>query len=214
MNNIRVSVNLGKIRGSRVLNIKDESGKSRPYCCIPVEELFVPKESPAPYIMFNMIHCPNSIYNDWMVKPYMSAADYKNLSREEQMSIPSIGSGTFIQPKNASSLARTAESVEAEPTNLQPNQATQPTNEPAADLPKNSFPANGGIPAVPSQAEVFIVFDNQDGNKQFSSWNEAEAYAAKNYQLRSVIECWCENNIRGQWRYDPWRLNWVQQQLS
>ena len=214
MNNIRVSVNLGKIRGSRVLNIKDEQGKSKPYVCIPVDECFVPKESPSPYLMFNLIHCPNSIYNDWMVKPYMSAADYKNLSREEQMAIPSIGSGSFVQPKNGSALARTAEVVDASPTVLQPTKATQPTNGPAAGVGQNSFPANGGTQAAVPSDNLFVVLSSDGTDSQFRSWNEAEQYAAQDYNNRARIVCWQGEKVVADWLYDPWRLSWIQQKLA
>lgn len=205
MNNIRLSINLSKVAGTRVINMKNESGKVQ-YVAIPVSSLFVPSEKPEPMLMATMIHCPNSIYNDFMLKPYMNSADYKILSQEERNSLPVIGSGTFMQQQQSRALAATAENVEVEAATLVPTS----TNAPAATQALNSSSGEARNPQPASPADEFFVAENGQWYGPIASFNEAVAFAELNLIARNSIECWSNGQKRARWNYDPTNFSWKQ----
>lgn len=209
MNNIRISINLSKIRGSRVLSCKTESGKSQKYVAIPVEELYIPSQKPEPFLMATMIHCPDSLYNDFMLKPYMAAADYKMLTQEQQRQIPIIGSGTFMQQQQSKEFAAKAEAVEVVAETLDPTDSTQPTNAPAATQNQNSSSGEARKMMAPAKDE-FCVSENGGWTGPFDTFDAAVAYCELDQVNRQMIECWQGEIRRGRWTYDAATFSWRQ----
>lgn len=210
MNNIRISVNLAKLAGVRVINIKNEFGKTEQFVAIPAKALFIPAEKPEPFLMATMIHCPDSKYNDFMLKPYMAAADYKLLTQEQQRSIPVIGSGTFMQQQQPKSFAQQAENVEFEQSTLAPTQQTQPTPAPAATQPQNSSLAEGHEMNQPLPPDEFVVWDIDKWVGPFDTFDAACSYASLDQINRMTIECWQGSTKRGRWNYKPESFTWLQ----
>lgn len=210
MNNIRIKINLSKIQGSKVVNMKSESGKMETYVAIPTRALFVPAENPAPYLLGTMILTPNSQWNDFMIKPYMAAEDYKLLSEAQKKEIPTIGSGSFMQSNNQTQIGRGAETIDYQPAELSTNLSTQPTNAPAATQPQSSFPGEAGTLESCLNIDKFFVLDCNEWKGEFESFTDAVMYAEKDQVNRPIIECWAGNTKRGRWKYDPTHFSWNQ----
>lgn len=210
MNNIRISVNLAKVPGSRVISFKTESGKTEQFVAIPTKSLYIPSEKPEPFLMMTMIHCPKSTFNDFMLKPYLASADYKLLSKEQQQQIPVIGSGTFMQEQVNKEFAQQAVAVVPEATSLQPTPSTEPTHAPAATQPSYSSSVGDEKGAVNPLKDDFAVYDGNQWTGPFDSFDAAVAFAEQDPLNRTSIECWQGNNRRGRWDYNAAMLNWIQ----
>lgn len=213
MNNVRLSINLSKIEGTRVINMSNDKGQKEVYVAIPARALFVPSENPQPFLMATMIHCPDSKWSQFMLKPYMSPEDYKMLTDEQRKSIPIIGSGTFMENRQSAELYRqsidvTAESATLAPTN--PTHGAQPTYEPAAALPQSSSSPEGGIFPPAEKPNEFYVLDKGAWVGAFESFDQAVAYSEQDQVNRPTIECWQGDQRRGRWNYDPTNFSWKQ----
>lgn len=210
MNNIRISINLAKVQGARVISFKTESGKTEQFVAIPTKALYIPSEKPEPFLMATMIHCPESKYNDFMLKPYLPSADYKLLTKEQQQQIPIIGSGTFMQPQVNKEFAQQAVAVVPESSQLQPTESTQPTHAPAATQPSNSSSVGDEKGAGNPLKDEFAVYDGSQWIGPFETFDAAAAFAEQDPLNRTTIECWQGNTKRGTWNYDNNHLNWMQ----
>lgn len=213
MNNVRLSINLSKLEGTRVVEMKNDKGQQEVYVAIPARALFVPAENPQPYLMATMIHCPDSKYSQFMLKPYMSAEDYKMLSEDQRKAIPVIGSGTFMENRNTSQLYRQSVQVEAATATLaptQPTQPTQPTHAPAAALNQSYSSPEGRPDQQPQLLDSFFVYEGKVAYGPFVSFNAAVEYAEQDQMNRSTIECWQGDTRRGRWNYDPTNFTWRQ----
>lgn len=225
MQNIRLSINLLQVKGARTIRMNNANGQPELYVAIPVSQLFVPQDKPEPRLMLTAIHTPNALYGNFMIKPYLSAADYKTLSREEQQNLPIVGKGTFIEPSTNKELAQAAETVDvvdatiptptSQPTS-NPGQAssTQPTSGPAAPLasapsPSAARPTAANSPAAQPRPEFFVVNGNNNSLHQCDNFNDAAAFASGNFEA-VAIEAWNGNTRVGRWTYDVANFSWNQ----
>lgn len=210
MNNIRISVNFSKVSGTIIRNLKNDNGKTETYVCVPAKAFFVPSENPQPIFMANMIHCPNSMYNDWMIRPYIAAADYKLLSKEEREAVPVIGSGTFVQPQQPQ-LGKGVQTAEAAPASLTPTQPTQPTHAPAAGLPPTSSSAAPAAAHESAPGRVFYVMnlDNQYV-LETDDWMKAQQCSNEDPANRPIIEAWQNGARIARWQYSSTDWSWRQ----
>lgn len=207
MQNIRISLDLMKVTGARLVRMNNAANVPENYVAVPVSACFVPSDTPRPYLMATMIHCPNAKYGDFMIKPYLSAEDYNHLTQEERMAQPTVGKGTFMQAASNKQITKQAEVVEAADVQLG---GEAEKNEPAATLGVAPSPAGGG-PSVPSvEPTWFFVMQGKQALVQVASWNEAVAFADQDVVNRNVIESWQGNNLRGRWKYHAEDFSWVQ----
>lgn len=221
MQNIRISLNLLAIAGARIVRMIDASNQPKVYVAIPCDQLFVPSDRPEPKLMGTMIHTPNAQYGDFMIKTYMSNADYKMLSKEEQMNLPVIGKGTFMQADPNRLLSRQAETTEAQDVDLSTIPTTQPTQGSTATLPNTPSPSvarsttpaakpyNMGTAPTEWPTKTFIVDAAGQGVAQCESI-DAAINEAPRYETAHAIEVWRGNTKVERWEYDAFRASWFQ----
>ncbi len=118
MKPIRLSVNLSKIKGSRLVQMTNADNKKEAYVCVPLSQCFVYKESSDAHLMAMMIETPNSIYSDFVVKEYVPQSQYESMEKDLRMAIPVIGRGRFIVERpNKTVISNTETDVEIEDYN-------------------------------------------------------------------------------------------------
>lgn len=208
MQNIRVSINLLQIAGARTVKINNPSGAPEIYVAIPVSQLFVPADKPLPRLMATMIHTPNAQYGDFMIKPYLSNADYKMLSKEEQQNLPILGKGTFMQADNNKILSRQANAVEVIDVAANEIPATTATQGPAAPLADAPSPANGGSSTTDGTPSSFFVLNSDAQSIQECSTLD-DAVAVGNSASNAIaIEEWNNSRRLHRWVYNPVTCGW------
>lgn len=225
MQNIRLSIALMGIQGARSIRMNDANNKPQVYVAIPLTSLFVPSDKPEPRLMLTAIHTPRAQYGDFMLKPYLSAEDYKRMSKEEQQNMPIVGKGTFMEPATNKELLNAAETVDVvdvaipttqtqNPTTNPTQNPTQPTNGSAAPLTPAPSPREAGsmsaAPAPMQPAKEFYVVDaNHQSLFSADNWNDVAAFAGTT-PLAVAIECWEGNRRCGRWTYDIANFSWNQ----
>lgn len=100
MQNLRVSINVQKIPGTRILRSNNHAGEPTNYVAIPLEHFFIPRDQPAAHLMLSVIPSPKALYGDFIVKPYIDKASYDGLTAEQKKEIPIIGKGTYQKQDN------------------------------------------------------------------------------------------------------------------
>lgn len=210
MQNIRLSINLLQVPGTRVIRMNNAANVPTLYVAIPVSELFVPKDKPEPRLMATAIHTPNAQYGDFMLKTYMSPEQYNALSHDERNNLPIIGKGTFMQAAVNKELAKASESVEAVDATIDPIPSSEPTNGPAAPLPPAPSPSVARPQTAAAPADVFHVIDN-DGRSlgHYPTWNDAAAAAMANFAAVGVQQ-WQGVTMMAAWKYDNAKMAWTQ----
>ena len=209
MQNIRISLNLLSIPGTRVVRMNNANGTPEVYAAIPVSQLFVPTDRPQPRLMGTMIHTPNAQYGDFMIKPYLSNADYKMLSKEEQQNLPIIGKGSFMQIDNNRVLAK--EAVTADVQDIDPTQipTTEGNFRPAAPLADAPSPANGRNDAADAEpGRYFVVNISGQSLQQCANLDDAKIYADSNPEA-VAIQLWGNNGMQQAWVFDEIVKEWT-----
>lgn len=213
MNNIRISLDLLKFSGSRLLKANDANGVPTTYVAVPINHFYVPNQSPRPFLLLSEIAAPNAQYGDYMIKPYMSADEYRRLSDKERGEIPIIGKGTFMQAQPNKQVARQATAVEAvdvAPGSLDPTRATQPSSGSAAQLPSAPSPAEGGQSSAQQIAQEFVIVSEGVQIASADSWLNAVRFAEEELSTRDIIELWRGGKMVNRWRWDTARIDWIQ----
>lgn len=214
MQNIRLSINLLQLKGSRVVRMNDQNNTPQVYVAIPVSSCFVPKDKPEPRLMLTAIHTPNAPFGNFMIKPYLSPDDYKLLSKEEQQNLPIVGKGTFMEPVQNKELMQNAETVEAADVTIPAASSEPAANGSAAPHETAPFPSEASSPATqPSRlnpvTRFFVVDGNHNALHEADNFNEAAAEASGNFQA-AAIEAWQGNTRVGRWTYDTTNFSWNQ----
>lgn len=116
MDNIRVSIDLLKLQGAKVINYRDPaSGQTVNAVAVPCTSLFCPEgDQPRAFMQTMLIPTPKSIYADFMAKPFVSGREFAHLSSEERNAIPAIGKATFIKAAPSREILQQAERVDVE----------------------------------------------------------------------------------------------------
>lgn len=212
MNNIRISIDLTKVDGARLIRAAAPNGKQDYYVAIPVSSLFAPKDSNSVHLTCTMIPCPNALYGDFMLKPYVNGTTYANMSDEERKAIKIIGKGTYIQSKLDKTQAQqyeaaTVESVSVEDvrSSMEPTNDQQPQPaEKVATSPEAPFPAESGTGKA-----TRLFLKNPEGSYIYtSSWNDAVEKAAQYDLARCTIEEWNDKEKVAWYEYDPFYQRW------
>lgn len=203
MNNIRVSIDLTKVEGARTIKATAPSGKQEYYVAIPVKSLFLPKEKKSVYLTCTMIPCPNALYGDFMLKPYINGTQYANMSEEERRAMPIIGKGTFIEQKLDKEAARGYESVEVQ-TVASMDEIGQ--GEGIAPVSNAQFPAESGNP----NATKLYVVDTNGNYYAFDDWNTAASFAEQNPNFYPAIELYQGDQRQKRYSYDGFSMQWVE----
>lgn len=208
MNNVRLSLNLSRVKGARIVKMKAADGSVKNYVAIPAEACFIPRDKPEAHLMLTMCQTPNSQYGDFMLKPYLSQADYNALSRTEQMGLPILGKGVFMTPQESKQFANAAEAVDAEAGDLTQS-ITQPqaTPAPSSPLPFPPSPAQRAIEdifqAVPvSDTPIFVVYEGRNVVKECNTYDDAVQFAMQSIDTRYIIEQWKGNSLIARWVYN------------
>lgn len=213
MDNVRLSLNVMKLSGSRIISAKNAANKVTCYVAIPVEHFYVPSSDPKPYLLCSMIPCPNAQYGDFMVKPFISGSEWEQMSPEDRQSMPIIGKGTFMRPtvnKAIRQEAVQAEVSDVDPATLTPTPTANEASGSAAQLQMApSHPVGVQTPpAVP--ATRFEVIADDGASWWLGSWSDAAAFASEDSTSRRKI-VWYENNKRSsQWHWDTAKIDWIQ----
>lgn len=208
MQNIRISIDLMKVKSARLVRFPNASGQPTDYVCIPVSECFVPKEQPKPYLMLSLIHCPNAKYGDFMVKPYVSAEDYQVMSKEEQFNLPILGKGSFMSQQPNKQLSAAAEVVAV--TDIQTIPTPDPTaaNGSAAGSSIAPFPAEGGTIPLPQPQTDFEVYTPEGYVDGFPSFEAAQHFTNGKEVSYFIIRERYGNTVINQWRWVTTDLSW------
>lgn len=204
MNNIRVSIDLTKVEGARTIKAPAPSGKQEYYVAIPVKSLFLPKEKKSVYLTCTMIPCPNALYGDFMLKPYINGTQYANMSEEERRAMPIIGKGTYIEAKLDKEAAKGYESVEVQ-TVTSMDEIGQ--GEGIAPVSNAQFPAESGN----QNATTLYVVDTNGAAYPFNDWNSAAAFAEQNTTFYHAIELYVGNQRQKRYSYDGFAMQWVEE---
>lgn len=213
MDNIRISLSLMKLSGSRIIAAKNAANKDVTYVAIPVEHFFVPTNDPKPYLMCSMIPCPNAQYGDFMVKPFIAGSDWEQMTPEERQAMPIIGKGTFMRPAVNKAIRQEAEHTavsDVDPATLTPTPTANGASGSAATLQVAPSHPEGvqTPPAVP--ATRFEVLADDGASWWLNSWADAAAFASEDSASRRRI-VWYENNKRtSQWHWDTAKIDWIQ----
>lgn len=113
MNPIRISINLAKIEGARVLAVKDTNGKPVYYIGVPVDQCFVPTGTQGQiHLITVMYETPASQYSDFAIKQSVSQDLYQNMSQEQRNAMPFIGKGTWLKQNVDRQVAQFAAAAE------------------------------------------------------------------------------------------------------
>lgn len=213
MDNIRISLNLMKLSGSRLISAKNAANKEVTYLAIPVEHFFVPTNEPKPYLLCSMIPCPNAQYGDFMVKPFVSGADWEHMSQEDRSNMPIIGKGTFMRPAVSKAIRSEAEKTQIQdidPTALTPTEQAAGRDGSAATLQMAPSLPEGepAIPAVP--ATRFEVIADNGQSWWLNSWNDAAVFASEDNSTRRKIVYIENGQRRSQWHWDESKITWLQ----
>ena len=212
MNNIRISIDLTKVDGARLIRAAAPNGKQDYYVAVPVSSLFAPKDSNSVHLTCTMIPCPNALYGDFMLKPYVNGTTYANMSDDERKAIKIIGKGTYIQSKLDKSQAQqyeaaTVESVSVEDvrSSMEPTNDQQPhPAEKVATSPKAPFPAESGTGVVTK-----LYVKNPEGSYICaSSWDDAVKIAAGFGSEHCTIEEWTDKEQVAWYEYDLFYQSW------
>lgn len=228
MQNIRISLDLTKIEGCRIIRANNSGNTPTEYVAIPVRACYVPADAPRPYLMATMIHCPNAKYGDFMVKPYLSGEDYAQMSAEERAATPIIGKGTFMQAAVSKQIAKAAEDVEV--TDIIPTVSPQysenptcPAAQPAATAgaqrvrnpglaaPLGSAPSQRAALPNETAAPGTAYFVRVPGgySEGFQSFSEAAFYAEQDLANRGAIELWDGKVCLKRYHYHNEDFTWV-----
>lgn len=213
MDNIRLSFNVMKMAGTRLLNCKDNSGKDKIYVSIPIEHFFVPGSDPKPYLLCSMIPCPNAQYGDFMIKPFISGADWEQMSEEDRRNVPVIGKGTFMRPAVNKAVKNNSEKAEVEEVNLAnltPTDKQGTDSGSAATLNSANFPAGGGTTNPSLPLTRFDIFDDNGSISWTDSWSNAAEFASQASATRRKIQFVNDGKVTSQWRWDEARITWIQ----
>lgn len=202
MDNIRISINASKLAGARVIKTSNpQTGLKELYLAIPVSSLYVPAgDNPCAFIMANAIPSPNSLYGDFLIKPYISGEDFTHMSDEERRAIPIIGKGTFVKPKASKEMQAAAEVVDdVEAAGLVPTQQKAPMMPPPAQ-PQ---------PAITAK-EYFTAksLDGQQYQETFSNWEDVATFCSFNTLQWPIIEAWTQGRLTARYRWDEASLQW------
>lgn len=212
MNNIRLSIDLIKVEGSKLVKAPDASGKTAYYVAIPVKSLFVPKESKSVYLTATMIPAPNALYGDFLVKPYINGNTYAHMSNEERNKVPIIGKGTYMEQRLDKEAAKLYEKAdfqsvqsmsELPPTESQAGENMVET-EGNAPLGVAPFPAESG---TPKNLELCVI-DDEGHAFSFNDWNTAVQFAAQDQDHRTIIESWRGEKRENRWTFNSFMLSW------
>lgn len=210
MQNIRVSIDLLKIGGARLVRFPNAANVPTDYVCIPVSNCFVPRDTPRPYLMTSLIHCPNAKYGDFMVKPYVSSDDYKVLSKEEQFNLPIIGKGTFMQEATNKQLAAAAESINPADISTAPTINPTAANGSAASSQLAPSLAMGEQPLPLSANTDFEVYTPEGWVSGLPTFDDAAHYAAGKEVSYFIIREVSGPDVVRKWRWDndarAWQL--------
>lgn len=220
MQPIRISLDLLKFQGARLVRMNNAQNVPTDYVCIPVRDCFVPSNDPRPYLMATMIHCPNAQYGNFMIKPYLSPQDYATKSKEEREAVPVCGKGTFIESAANQAITKVAERVEStelDPTQLVPSESKP---RPAAPLGVAPSPAEGGqtpnaaaaeAPAAPAPEAPLTYYPRcaEGYGEGQTSWEAAAFIASGDNSRWQFIEAWNGNQCVHKWRWDEAQITWV-----
>ena len=203
MNNIRVSIDLTKVEGARTIKAPAPSGKQEYYVAIPVKSLFLPKEKKSVYLTCTMIPCPNALYGDFMLKPYINGTQYANMSEEERRAMPIIGKGTYIEAKLDKEVAKSYESVDVQSV-ASMDEIGQ--GEGIAPVSNAQFPAESGN----QNASKLYVVDTNGNYYAFNDWNSAATFAEQNPNFYPAIELYQGDQRQKRYSYDGFSMQWVE----
>lgn len=201
MNNIRISIDLTKVEGARTIKATAPSGKQEFYVAIPVKSLFLPKEKKSVYLTCTMIPCPNALYGDFMLKPYINGTQYANMSDEERRAMPIIGKGTYIEQKLDKEAAKGYERIDVQ-TVASLDEIGQ--GEGIAPVSNAQFPAESGTP----EAVTLYVVDTNGAYYQFNDWASAELFANQNPSFYPIIESYRGEQRLNRYEYNPMSMQW------
>lgn len=209
MQNIRISIDVLKLKDARLCRFPNAANVPTDYVCIPVAQCFVPKDAPKPYLMATMIHCPNAQYGDFMLKPYVSSDDYKALTREEQHGLPIIGKGTFMKEATNKALAAASTVVTVQDINPTPTVTPQADIGSAAISNVAPSPAGGGPVSEPNVFNDFWVYTVSGWQSGFGSFEDAAQYAQVNVDERFIIAQMIGAREVARWAWDRAGIAWV-----
>lgn len=213
MDNIRISLNLMKLSGSRIISAKNAANKDVTYVAIPINHFYVPTNEPKPYLLCSLIPCPNAQYGDFMVKPFIAGSDWEQMTPADRQAMPIIGKGTFMRPAVNKAIRQEAERTaisDVDPTTLTPTESATGTNGSAATLQMApSHPEGVQNPNDVPATRFEVIADNGD-SWWFTSWADAAFFASVDSATRRKI-VWYECNKRtSQWHWDTAKINWIQ----
>jgi hypothetical protein len=201
MNNIRISIDLLKLEGTRQVMMTAPNGKKMTYIAIPTKALFVPKDGRGVYITATMVPAPNALYGDFMIKPYIDSKTYANMSRDERYAVPVIGKGTYMEQQMSKEARQQYETVEVEDVSTsQPDQQTGGV----ATSPNAQFPAESGK----HDDTTLIVRDTAGNSWPFTTWNDAAIYAETTLGYNATIEAWRDDKCEIIYRYSHETMQW------
>ena len=203
MNNVRVSIDLTKVEGARTIRATAPSGKQEYYVAIPVKSLFLPKEKKSVYLTCTMIPCPNALYGDFMLKPYINGTQYANMSEEERRAMPIIGKGTFIEQKLDKETAKGYEAIDVQSV-ASMDEIGQ--GEGIAPVSNAQFPAEGGN----QNASKLYVLDTNGMAYAFDNWNSAATFAEQNPNFYPAIVLYKGDQRQKRYSYDGFTMQWVE----
>lgn len=127
MQNIRLSINVQKLSGVRILRSNNHAGDPTNYVAIPLEHFFIPRDQPSAHLMLSLIPSPKALYGDFIVKPYIDHTTYESLTPEQRKSVPIVGKGTYQKQDNQSAMRSQIEATTVEEIQLSQNAQTLPS---------------------------------------------------------------------------------------
>lgn len=136
MQNIRLSINVQKLSGVRILRSNNHAGDPTNYVAIPLEHFFIPRDQPSAHLMLSLIPSPKALYGDFIVKPYIDHTTYESLTPEQRKDVPIVGKGTYQKQDNQSAMRTQIEAAEVEEIQLSQNANPLPSPSEARSTPR------------------------------------------------------------------------------
>lgn len=152
MNNLRISIDLSKLEGSRTLSYRDENGTFRYYHAIPMDDLFCPEQTEQRILVCNAIYTPNNAYGKThLIKPTISKFRYDQMTEDEKRAIPIIGNVKMQTPQVPANVVTQATPAmpPIEPYQSQPAKShivNPPAAEPRNNNGQSIFPTDIPMP--------------------------------------------------------------------
>lgn len=202
MDAIRLSINVQKIPGTRLVKMPNpQTGTTQIYAAIPIDQLYVPNtQDAAPYLMLNAIPSPNSLYGDFMIKPYINGEDFQHMSDDEKRATPIYGKGSFMKAKVSKAMQQSAEAVQG--VEFVPTVQQQAPIMPPPQVVEQ---------AASSTPEDGFYVKSADGTyytQVFAGWQEAATFAGFNTIQWPIVEEFQGGKPTRRYRWAEATMDW------